>query len=478
MKIKKEILLFFLIIDICFFLIKARFMFLPLHNDEFNHMEGVEKIVKNNFWPFVEWWSYHPPLVYEVVALIVSFVSKNNWVFVSHLVIAIFSFSVLIFTYFLGKEIFDEKVALLATLLLFFLPLFQSQSSLFHLAVPLTLFFLMSFYFWLKEKWSLYLLFSSFLILTKETGAVIVLILGLFDFLINVNRGFRNAVKRGIIINLPQLLLGAWMLLNKKFLGWYLWPFNVGLFTENRRIWGVESFGELLKTNFLDNGVWILTAGIILGSIASFWNREVRNIFIKKESFFTIFLSLFFFLFFYYGVYLPRYTLFTLPLLIIILAALINEILKINRLLGFLSLGAVIVIFSLNWFHFSNRRIRWNGEENYGYVNIVRNHKKVVDFVVANFPTVKVATHYPLDVSFAWPLADYNRDKEVGLTKIKDFTFEEAASFKGIIVISDLYIRHAGEIGERLPDLERLDRVRRVKVIRDRGIKTWIYEAI
>lgn len=437
-KIKKTTFLFFFILGICFFVIKSQFFFLPLHNDEFNHMEGVVNIVENNFFPFVEWWSYHPPLIFELVALTGSFLFFNNWILAARLTIALFGFLTLVFTFFLGKSILKkESVGFLSAILLFFLPIFQAQSSLFHLAIPFTCFFLAFFYFYLKEKWLLYLLFGSFLVLTKEPAVIIIFILGIFDFLTNVRKGWRKRIIRLIIINLPQFLFIAWMLLNKRYLNWYLWPYNIKFFSSDKPYQGVKSLLALVKISFWEEGIWILTLGLILTILFSVISKKFKNTFFKKEIFLFFFTAAFFCLFFYIGAYLPRYILFIFPLLIIVLAAFINEVIKFKQKLGFVFLFLVILVFCLNWFHFSDKPITWAGERNYAYVNIILNHKKTVDFVNNNLPQAKIISHYPFGTIFNWRFAGYVKVDSNRCLEIDDSDFENLHDFKGVLIVSD-----------------------------------------
>ena len=92
--------IFFLVI---LFILKAPCFNLPFWWDEGGHLDGAVKIIENNFNPFIEWWSYHPPLVYELVAFTYQLIGK--WSIAARLIILFFSFLTLVFTYLLGKKL-------------------------------------------------------------------------------------------------------------------------------------------------------------------------------------------------------------------------------------------------------------------------------------------------------------------------------------------------------------------------------------
>jgi 4-amino-4-deoxy-L-arabinose transferase-like glycosyltransferase len=466
MKIKRDKLVFFLLLAVVYFSVKSQFLTLPLHNDEFNHMEGVINIIENNFSPFVEWWSYHPPLVYELVAYFVSFFAQKKSILITRLIIAVFGFLSLIFTYLLGREVFNERTGKFAAIFLFFLPIFQGQSSLFHLAVPLTFFSLATFYYYLKKKWLLYFTFASLLVLTKEIGVLIVFSITFYDFVLNAKPDLFQAFKKMIVLNLPQLLFIGWMFLNKKYLGWYLWPYNVSFFVGNNPYPNTTGFVEVLRASLLEKGTFVLTVGIAIGLMASFFNKNIRKIIIRKEALFVLVVVGLFSLLFGYGPFLPRYMLFIYPLLCMLFAGLINYIIKKNGFMGSFILIAIIIIMTSRWFSFSDENIKWAGEQNYQYLRIINHHRQVVIHVKNNY-YYDFICNYPLNVAFSWPQAGYVNEEDS--RDMKDISAVDLDDYKGSLIISDFFINSEWN------KVINSGKLSLVETIQGKGIKTSIY---
>ena len=464
MKSKRKNLVFFLLLAVVYFAIKSCLFRYPLHNDEFNHMEGVSKIVEENFFPFTEWWSYHPPFVYELVALFNSVLSKENWILGARLITAVFGFLVLVLTFLLAKRLFNENTARIAVIILFFLPIFQAQTSLFHLAIPLTFFFLLTYYFYLKERWFWYLVSGIALVLTKEIGTVIILAISFFDFISNVKNPWK-AARRMALLNLPQIFFLIWLFLNKKYLGWYLWPYNVEFLTKEKSAPTLGISYSLLVTNFISVGKWILTLIALVGLVCSFWSKKFkRTSFPRGEILFGLFIFLFFPLFFGQIAYLPRYTLFTFVLVLIVVASFIDKLMEISLFRGVLGLLAIILVLLLNWFHNSDRVVDWAGERNYGYLNIVDFNREVVDYVNTNYRDQSLIAHYPLDVAFSNPLAGYV-DSET-CRDVEVFDLSNLTNFQGVIVVPNIFL--SPQIWIEINQMENLELL---KIIKNRGFE-------
>lgn len=450
-----------------FLWIRIPFIRLPLHNDELSQMTGVERIVNNNFSPFVEWWGYHPPLIFELVAIGTRI--SSNWILVSRLTVALFGMLTLLATYILGSTLYNKQVGFISTILLFFLPIFQAQSSLFNLAVPFTFFFLLTLLLYKKEKWSGYILSASLLILTKETGALVILLLSIFDLIVQFNRRIKKVIKRLVVINIPQLIFVFWVILNKIHLGWYIWPFFTSFLGEGKPYRSVNSFKEILKVNFVDVGIWILFIGILTGLLVLAYKKSFKKNIFNKEIIFSIFLAITICIFFYFTIYLPRYTLFTLPPLIIVLGAVIYEMQKANKVTGIVMFAIVISVFFLNWFHLTNKKITWAGEKNFGFVNIIHNHQETIQWIQNNSITSQIATHYPLDAALTWSLAGYvSEEEEREITKLETESLE---NFKGVLVVSSFFWRNEDSRAK----IENNKRAKLINIIRNPGVDTKIY---
>src|SRR3989344_1054382 len=137
--------IYIIVIFLLLLLINLGNLNLPYHWDDFNYViPAVDYVYNNAPTPFLwEQGQGHPPFFYIFAGLI--FKIFGDSLMVGHLIILIFSFLVILFTYLIGKELFSRKIGIIASLLLLFTPIFVSYSNLFYLEMPLTAFMLMAF---------------------------------------------------------------------------------------------------------------------------------------------------------------------------------------------------------------------------------------------------------------------------------------------------------------------------------------------
>jgi len=105
-----SILLFLLII-----LLKYPVLNLPYYWDDMNYViSTVDYIYNNSFTPFL--WEYslgHPPFFFLFVGGL--FKVFGNSTLIAHLSIILFSFLTLLFTYLIGKKLFNRKVGIISS---------------------------------------------------------------------------------------------------------------------------------------------------------------------------------------------------------------------------------------------------------------------------------------------------------------------------------------------------------------------------
>ena len=129
----KNDIFFGLFLFLLVLLFKIPVLNLPLFGDEMHFVSGSLGILKNHLNPFVEFWGYKPPFLFFTTAIVYQLFGFS--IIATRLVIVFFAALALFFTYLLGKELFDRKTGILASLLLFISPLFFMQSGLFHVAI-------------------------------------------------------------------------------------------------------------------------------------------------------------------------------------------------------------------------------------------------------------------------------------------------------------------------------------------------------
>lgn len=376
-----------LILILINFLIHVAFLNLPIHWDEDAYFSGVFEIYENNLNPFVEFWSYKPPFMFEITAVLFKLFGPSRvW---GRLVTLIFSCLSLLFTYLLGENLFNKRVGFLSALLLFFFPLFMAQSFLFQAAVPLTALTLIVFYFYFLNKKFLYFIFASCLVLTKEPAIFIIVLLAFFDFWqsLSKKRSLTEVLKNNFFLLSPLVFFILWLFLNKKILGWYLWPYNVSYFSLDQ-----PHFQHLkyhLSDIFQDYFLWVIFSLLFSGFIFSFGWKKLKAHFLKKEIIFFCFIFLFFLTFFSWGAFRIRYLLFIYPLIFLSFTWLLEVIFKYKRDLA----TAVIVFLCLGFsiYNFSNALLvqklpSWTGERDLSLLRLIYYRRQIAQKIVQSLP--------------------------------------------------------------------------------------------
>ncbi len=175
----------------------------------------------------------HPPVFYYISALWVK-ISGTHPVPV-HSFPLLISVIFMIAVFFITRSLFDHFTALTALLLLPLQTLFLSQSTQLLPEIMLALWTLLTFYAYFKRKWILFSVFSILLVMTKETGMVLIGTLFLDKIAIEriFSRGQKKPVKWLIrelaFMCIPVLAFAVFMVLQKIRNGWFLYPEHIGL---------------------------------------------------------------------------------------------------------------------------------------------------------------------------------------------------------------------------------------------------------
>lgn len=146
------------------------------------------------------------------------------------------SVALLISVYFFCKDFFSPLVGLLAALMVAVQPLFLAQSSFLLPEVMMALWTILVLYYYLKEKWIPFIVFASLMLLTKESGIVLLGTIGLWTLFENVflkkEPLFKpEVVKTYLLLLSPLLVAGVYFGIQKLQHGWFLYPDHIGMMT-------------------------------------------------------------------------------------------------------------------------------------------------------------------------------------------------------------------------------------------------------
>ena len=251
--------------------------------------------------------------------------------------------------------------------------------------IPVTAVGVMSIYFALRKKYIPYLLCAVYMILIKETAIAIVFSLLIYLFLTERNKS-KSIFQEILKYSVPLVVILAFVILQKITTGKFccIYPFKFELFELQPRLVIHQSF-FISKWLFFYQYRYIFTFLIVLNLII---NKASRS---RKEL--LLFLPMFIFsgYSFSFLYFLPRYLLPALPYFYIMGAWSLVELIKSRRLQTVMvMIIAAVLIYSL-----SGSGFHGNSEWNMKYLDVVKMHKTMCEYIENEFPNARVLTVFP-----------------------------------------------------------------------------------
>jgi hypothetical protein len=162
MKKRKQPIKLFYILPLLLFLIIRSFFITPVPSDETIYI-NMAKALKDGLLPYKDFFYAHPP--FQLLLLFPAAQAGNF--FLTKIYISIIGLACVFLTYLIAKEIFDERAAFISMLFFLLLPGFIIFGNLAMGTFEALLFFLLSFYFLLKNKTLLSAIFMSISFFTR-----------------------------------------------------------------------------------------------------------------------------------------------------------------------------------------------------------------------------------------------------------------------------------------------------------------------
>jgi hypothetical protein len=335
----------------------------------------------------------HVPFFIYFVALNYKLFGESS--FISHFIVAIFSFIGAYFTYLLGKFLFNNKIGIIASLFLFFSPMYFALSGQLLYEIPLAAMTVVTLYFGLKREIIPYIISASILVLTKEPGVLVIIAL-LIYFLIE-----KIKIKKLLIYSLPIFFLFLWFIWFKSQVGHFV---SSDFFAPTNIVMIIKRFAAITYQVFLWNYNWLLTIPVAL----MLFREKIKIVQLP-----LILIIIFYIILFSVApIYLlPRYLLPISPLFFILSSAAIYKFFR-----GRLNVVVLLVIllfitcYRYNWgikgfiqdpifhstiFYPKNLTSVVNGELNLDYIDIVKTEDQTLDFIFNKYSNSVVAP-FPL----------------------------------------------------------------------------------
>jgi 4-amino-4-deoxy-L-arabinose transferase-like glycosyltransferase len=263
----------------------------------------------------------HPLLFHFLSALWMKIF--GNSIFITHCFSLLISCCFIITIYFFGKKYFSSEIGFISALIIGVQPVFLAQSSMLLPEIMLGVFALLTLYFYLADKKILFIVSAVFLLLTKESGVIVlvsILIKEFFDYaLINPKSSFKLFIKKIGLILLPILFSFYFFILQKIKTGNFFLPLYTSHenFIFNNIISKFSGYSAFL---FIYQGRNVLS-GIFVASLIFLFFKRRKNTFDKSEISLIYLLLIFIITFLFFSAsnfYSPRYLLSILPPFILI----------------------------------------------------------------------------------------------------------------------------------------------------------------
>ncbi|MFZ5845266.1 MAG: ArnT family glycosyltransferase [Patescibacteria group bacterium] len=379
------------------FLVRLPFLSSVVVFDELGYLGGVVAVFQNNLNPFIEYFGYKPPITVIVPAILFRLFSPSRvW---ARLYIAVFSLLAIGYAYLLGKRLYGDKVGLWSAVLLFFFPIFFFQSFLFTDAVLLTAFTLATLYYYFTRNKVGYVIAAGLMVLTKEPAIFLILILALYEIFLSKKKALRPAgFKEIIIIISPLFFFLVWVFLNKKYLGWFFWPYNFRLISESQ-VWRLDwsdlgYFRRDILSVLLRFYSWPINALLLASIVFSIVDLRLRRKLCEPRI--LLFTSLFTFYFIFYhitSVLSARYLLFVYPLVFIIFCYLADLIFVSQRSYFVVMIMAIMTFIS--WPLISLHTNYISPEDDLGLFAYKIAYRKTMDYLSKNAGNAALNSTWP-----------------------------------------------------------------------------------
>jgi len=350
----------------------------------------------------------HPPLHRIILVLVWKIFGYS--IAISHLLIILIGAIGLFYTYRLGNVIFNRWVGVGATVLLLFNQIFFAQIGTLNYAVPLMTLSVMTLYYYLTKKPTLFVIFGSCLLLTKETALIIIVAIFVhhyIEILIKDKTIRFDHIRSGIIILLPVIPLLLWLMFLKTNLGWFYNPHLDSFFANSGLIKNLfYQFVYDNSTHNVNKYNYLILISIIL-YLSAFWTKIKFNIKSVYLLFFIIIIGQT--ALFSYTVSLPRYYLLIYPFFYIAGAnAIYNIFHKINKS-NIIYLFVIIACCGLFVTNYWGTRSDGGSilESNLEYLDLVETHKSAAEYLQVNFPNYTVISCWPMTAELDEPRYGY-----------------------------------------------------------------------
>ncbi|HBL77132.1 MAG: hypothetical protein A2W90_18825 [Bacteroidetes bacterium GWF2_42_66] len=378
MKLIKHPWLFLLLSFAITIAVKIPHLGLPFFNDEtFSYYPAILEMAKTGpgmmpgILPIILS-KGHPLFFYFLASLWVKYIAGNSIALTHVFPLLIALFALFVFHRF-AKRHTNIVLANIAVVLLSVKTMFLAQASLLLPEIFLFCLFMLCFDAYLSGNYKLYALFGSLMMLTKETGAVFIMVFGISYLIEN----YRNIKTRKFwmeitMLAIPVFVYGIFLILHYS-------RFGVFFFSEHLDYITVERFKVLYKsksafsTLFLKHGRNIVFfSGIIALSYLLIRRKAIEY---KRFLILSLFILISFFIFTILNFYIYRYV---FPVMGIMLLASLALVQQVKTKYQIINIGYIAIIVAVSGYYTATKR--GQSDADLGYVQFLKVHKQMVEY--------------------------------------------------------------------------------------------------
>ncbi|MCD4698827.1 MAG: glycosyltransferase family 39 protein [Bacteroidales bacterium] len=373
---------FLFIIIAGFVIIKWHHLFLPYYWDEaWSYIPAIMEMKKvgPTLLPGAidpELYRGHPLMFYFLTSAWLKLFGSS--IFVSRVFPLLLSIALIIQVFQFAKVFFGKATAYISTLFFVIQAVFLAQSGFLLPEVLISLLSILCLTAYLKKQKLLFVVWASMLVLTKESGLVLILVILVHSIWELIRREkikrFIPIIKSNWIMMLPLFVAGLFYTMQKISLGWFFFPEHIDFINISPAIvW--SRFHGYAAYLFVYSGRNLLT----FAGMAALIFLIVKKVKLSKDikpivSLISVFV-LAYIAFSSINFYSPRYVLAVLPLVIILFCYFIRFAFTKYPVILF---SLFIVVFANNiFFTIFNQS---DADHNLGFVNTVKVHQAVVEF--------------------------------------------------------------------------------------------------
>ena len=287
----------------------------------------------------------YPTSFYPLLLAVLMKITKTsaNFLIVAHSLVFLISAVIISLLRKLAERLFDDRLAMICSLMILSLPLYQSMSELINMEMPCLLFAVLSIYFLSQKRILLAAVFSVLALAVKAPGAIVCATVFVGGVLLAINeKEKKNAFKKILIGILPVLIAAVSGSIRSSILGTQISYNKLELFIGLKNILSLSIFWIYL----LVFSVYVVRFVICkldenkgFQKIRAFCNINYISIII------IVLNMLWFLLYANFSVMLYRYQLLVMPFFVLAIILTVSYFISNKKLLEKLLLVAVLMLF-------------------------------------------------------------------------------------------------------------------------------------